>query len=428
MPAAKISETRIILFLTCINLLNYLDRFLVSALGTLIREDFELSKTAFGLLGTVFNVFYPLASPCFGYLGDRFSRRRLMTGGLVLWSLVTSLTSWVTTYPVLVLTRGLVGIGEAAFSTLAPAYLADVFPLARRVRALGIFYVAIPLGAALAYLVGALLGERWGWRTTFLVGGLPGLALAALMMRLPAASPTDPLTNPPDRAAGAGPRPLLAAFTSLLRIRTLQHVTLGYGMITFALGGLVYWMPQYLVEVKRLSLTEANLVLFGVVALAGGLGTVSGGLLGGRVSAADPRAPLWVSGLGVVLAWPLAVLFFLSPRLGWYLPALVFASFFLFINHGLLTAMIVSVAGPSRRAQAVALNLIVIHLVGDVPSPALIGWVADLWDLQWGVSIVLVALAASALLLFTGVPHVVRDLTRAGELPGAPPIPPAAHP
>ena len=143
-----------------------------------------MTNTAFGFLGTAFILVYFLTSPLFGYLGDRWGRLRLMAGGAVLWSLATSLTFWVPSYPFLVAARGLVGVGEASFGTLAPAYLADILPLERRARALGLFYLALPMGAALAYLVGGLVGSHWGWRPAFLLAGLPGLAMAGLIYRL----------------------------------------------------------------------------------------------------------------------------------------------------------------------------------------------------------------------------------------------------
>ncbi len=163
-------ETRILLILTSLNLLDYLDRYLVASLGSLIKADLGLSGKAFGFLNTAFLLVYFLTSPVFGYLGDRYGRHQLMAGGAVLWSLATSLTFWVTSYPALVLTRGLVGVGEASFGTLAPAFLADILPLSKRSRALGFLYLAIPLGAALAYLVGGLIGKHWGWRPAFLLG------------------------------------------------------------------------------------------------------------------------------------------------------------------------------------------------------------------------------------------------------------------
>jgi MFS family permease len=329
-----------------------------------------------------------------------------------LWSLATSLTYWVPSYPFLVAARGLVGVGEASFGTLAPAYLADLLPLRRRSRALGLFYLALPLGAALAYMVGKLVASySWGWRPAFLVAGLPGLAMAGLIFLLrevrsePATSATVTTTWSP-----------LTAYWGLFKIPTLRRVTLGYGMVTFALGGLALWMPIYLHEVKGLTLAQANQILSYSVAGAGGLGILTGGFLGSRLLTYTLRAPLWVSGLGIVLAVPLAavVIFVAAPAL--YIPALAGAIFLLFLNPGVLTAVVVSVAGPWRRAQAVALNIVVIHLVGDVPSPLLIGWVSDLASLKWGVSLTLVALAAGAVLIFSALPHLKGDLAAAGEI------------
>jgi MFS family permease len=406
---------RALLILAVLNLLDYLDRYLIASMGSLVKAEMALSDRAFGFLGTAFFLVYLFASPIFGYLGDRWGRTHLMAGGAVLWSLATSLTFWVTSYPTLILARGAVGVGEASFGTLAPAYLADILPLGRRARALGLFYLALPVGSALAYLVGAVMGGHWGWRPAFLLAGVPGLLLAGLVYHLPAGRPAPSLTS----VAAAKPAPL-KDYWGLFRIPTLRRVTLGYGMVTFALGGLAFWMPRYLEVAKGLSLSQANLLLFGTVTLAGGLGTLTGGLLGDRLLRRTLGAPLWVSGVGIVLALPLAALAIFAASPGIYVPALVAAVFLLFLNPGVLTAVIVSVAGPWRRAQAVALNIVVIHLVGDVPSPFLIGWVSDLWALKWGVSLTLVALAAGAALIFAALPHLGRDLAAAGELtPGS---------
>ena len=128
------------------------------------------------------------------------------------------------------------------------------------------------------------------------------------------------------------------------------------------------------------------------------------------------NAPLWVSGLSIILGLPLAALAIFSPRPGQYIPALALAIFLLFMNQGVLTSVVVSVAGAPRRAQAAALNILIIHLVGDVPSPFLIGWLADASSLQWGVSLTLLALAAGAALIFLALPHLAKDLAAAGEI------------
>ncbi|MBI4796282.1 MAG: MFS transporter [Deltaproteobacteria bacterium] len=415
--------TRALLILASLNLLDYLDRYLIASLGSLVKAEMGLSDRAFGFLGTAFFLVYFLSSPIFGYLGDRFGRIRLMAGGAVLWSLATSLTFWVTSYPTLVLARGLVGVGEASFGTLAPAYLADILPLSRRSRALGFFYLALPVGSALAYLVGGLVGSKWGWRPAFLLAGIPGMLLAALVLRLPGVV-VDGLPGgagePRTQNSPSLPRhhltSLWAGARELWRLPTLRRVTLGYGMITFTLGGLAFWMPRYLEAAKGLEMAQANYLLFGSVTVAGGLGILTGGYLGDRLLTYTLKAPLLVSGLGVALAIPLAGLAIFATAPSLYIPGLVGAIFLLFLNPGVLTAVVVSVAGPLRRAQAVALNIVVIHLVGDVPSPFLIGWLADLWDLKWGVSLTLLALLVGAVLILRAMPYLSRDLAAAGEL------------
>ncbi|MGB8990973.1 MAG: MFS transporter [Desulfobaccales bacterium] len=406
--------TRALLILASLNLLDYLDRYLVASLGSLVKADFHLSDEAFGFLGTAFFLVYFLTSPLFGYLGDRWGRLRLMAGGAALWSLATSLTFWVPSYPFLVAARGLVGVGEASFGTLAPAYLADILPMGRRAQALSLFYLALPVGTALAYLVGGLMGSHWGWRPAFLLAGLPGLAMAGLIYRLSEVQSKAPTMVQP--AAPPVTRSPLATYWRLFKIPTMCRVNLGYGMVTFALGGLAFWMPRYLEVSKGLSLSQANLLLFGSVTVAGGLGTLAGGFLGDRLLSYTLGAPLWVSGLGIVLALPLAALAIFAATPALYIPALAGAIFLLFLNPGVLTAVVVSVAGPWRRAQAVALNIVVIHLVGDVPSPFLIGWVSDIYSLKLGVSLTLMALAAGAVLIFMALPHLGGDLAAAGEI------------
>jgi MFS family permease len=412
--------TRALIILASLNLLDYLDRYLIASLGSLVKAEMHLSDRAFGFLGTAFFLVYFLSSPIFGYLGDRFGRIRLMAGGAVIWSLATSLTFWVVSYPTLVLARGLVGVGEASFGTLAPAYLADNLPLNRRSRALGFFYLALPVGSALAYLVGGLVGSKWGWRPAFLVAGIPGMLMAALVLRLPAAAGREIAVSAEAPVTPALPShhlpSLWAGARDLWRLPTLRRVTLGYGMITFTLGGLAFWMPRYLEAAKGLEMAQANYLLFGTVTVAGGLGILAGGFLGDRLLKYTLKAPLLVSGLGVALSIPFVAVAIFARNPVFYVPGLVGAIFLLFLNPGVLTAVVVSVAGARRRAQAVALNIVVIHLVGDVPSPFLIGWLADLWELKWGVSLTLVSLVAGAVLILRAMPYLSQDLKAAGEL------------
>ncbi len=407
---SKSLESRALILLTGLNVLDYLDRYLIASLATPVKLELGLSDKAFGFLGTAFFLVYFLSSPIFGHLGDRWGRTRLMAGGAALWSLATSLTYWVASYPALLLARGLVGIGEASFGTLAPAYFADILPFSRRPRSLGIFYMAIPVGTALAFLIGGLVSGRWGWRPAFLLAGLPGLALAFFISGL-----NRDRERFPAPAAQAPPEGKLAANLSLWRIPSFRRVTLGYGMITFAMGGLAFWMSRYLEVVKGLSHAQASYLLFGAIGGAGALGTLAGGLLGSSLARRTKVAPLWISGLGVALALPLAGLTIFAPQPALYIPGLVGAVFLLFLNPGILTAVVVSVAGPARRARAVALNIVIIHLVGDVPAPFLMGWVSDVWGLKWAAAVTLPALVAAVGLILGALPYLEADLRQAGE-------------
>ncbi len=175
-----------LLVLTLINLLNYLDRFVPSAVlpqlkaSGIVRTDFEL-----GILAPSFIVVYMLAAPVFGHLGDRFSRTRLVAIGVALWSLATVGSGLARSYLQLFASRAAVGIGESAYVTISPALLADYYPPDRRGRIFAIFFMAIPVGAALGYVVGGLVSQSWGWRAAFFVAGLPGLLLALWVLRLP---------------------------------------------------------------------------------------------------------------------------------------------------------------------------------------------------------------------------------------------------
>src|SRR5258707_3196171 len=168
----------VLTLLTCLNLLDYLDRYIIASVQSLVRADIPLTDAQYGLFGTFFFLVYLATAPIFGYLGDRYERRKILAMGAALWSLVTAGSAFARSYTGLLLSRGLVGIGEASFGTLSPPFLADHFPVEKRGRVLAIFFLTISVGAALAYLLVPLLGAERGWRFFFLLAGMPGLLLA----------------------------------------------------------------------------------------------------------------------------------------------------------------------------------------------------------------------------------------------------------
>jgi MFS transporter, Spinster family, sphingosine-1-phosphate transporter len=396
--------------LTLINLLNYLDRFIPSAVlpqmkaSGIVSTDFQL-----GFLAPGFVVVYMLAAPAFGYLGDRRSRTRPIAIGVALWSLATMWSGLSRTYWELFASRAAVGVGEAAYATISPALLADYYPPERRGRIFAIFYMAIPVGAALGYVVGGVVSQAWGWRAAFMVAGVPGLLLALWVLRVPdpprgsmehsAAAMPSRAVEPVAERPGILPALLRTAtlYLQLARQASYSLTVLGYAAYTFAVGGLAFWMPTFLERVRAVPVSQATTGFGAIVVVTGFLGTFLGGWLGDYCLRYTRQAYLWVSGIATLLALPLAVVFLTSSSPSIYYPALVVAELLLFMSTGPINSVIVGLVSPAHRASAVALSVLAIHILGDVISPPLIGSVSDRTSLGDAVLLVPVAVGVSGL-------------------------------
>lgn len=379
---------RALLVLSLVNLFNYLDRFVVSALAeSLKHSELALSDTQLGLLMTGFVVVYMLASPVFGGLGDRRARPPLVALGVFVWSLATVLAGFAGSFVALFLARAAVGIGEAAYGTIAPSLLADLFPKSRRGRVMAVFFAAIPIGSALGYVLGGLVNHAYGWRAAFFVAGAPGIALALLCLRLP-----DPPRGGQDEEVAAAPSTAFGTYRDLLHNRSYLFTVLGYAAYTFAVGGMAFWMPAFLERVRGLPPAEATIQFGAIVVVTGFIGTFAGGWLGDALLRRSAQAYLWLSGVTALLAAPLAWLVFTDPRPAVYLPAVVVAELLIFASTGPVNSVILNVVKPGERATAVALSILSIHLLGDVPSPPMIGWISDHSSLDRAVLVVPIAI------------------------------------
>src|SRR5262245_6422610 len=172
----------LLFILTGLNLFNYLDRSVGSAVLTPIRNEFGVKDQDLGLITTIFMIGYFVTSPIFGYLGDRVSRKWLIAAGILVWSIGTVLTGMASTFTWLLCYRVLVGVGEASYATISPSLISDAYAPAKRNNALTLFYVAIPVGAALGNIIGGEIGAHQGWRHAFIWAGVPGLLLALVLL------------------------------------------------------------------------------------------------------------------------------------------------------------------------------------------------------------------------------------------------------
>ena len=403
MSQTKLYPRTALAVLTALNLLNYIDRSVLFAVQDLIKAEFHRSDAAFGFLTSVFFIFYMFAAPFMGPLSVRFSRKRVIVVGALIWSVATLLTAFTHNFAELVVRHTLVGVGEASFVILSPTFVADMFPDRQRGRVMGIFYLAIPVGTALGYVLGGLMGPVYGWRAPFYVGAAPGVLLAAIMLFIP--EPPlglfDPKEHTPDRDTLKG----------LARNPAFLTATFGMAMMTFALGGLQVWMPTFLHRARGYTLSQAG-IFFGLSIGANGLiASLAGGWISDYLLRRTKAAHYLVSaaslGLGIPAMW---VALYTEGRL--MVAGILVAEFLLLLNTGPLNAAVINAVGPGIRAMALAVNIFIFHLLGDVPSAYLIGYLSDKYSLQLAFLGPVIAIALSSAILFYGMryaPPVVAE-------------------
>ena len=385
--------------LTTINFVNYIDRSVLFAVQPLVQAEFKFSDTQYGLLTTFFFIFYMAVAPFIGMAADRYSRRWIIFTGIFLWSGATLLTAVAHDYRTLLIRHTVVAIGESSYAAIAPALLADLFPEDRRGRMLSLFFLAIPVGTGMGYILGGYLGHHYGWRTPFYVAALPGFLFALIFLLLPEPErgSSDHLSATPDRATLRG----------LAHNGAFWTATLGMAMMTFALGGISVFLPKFLSQHRGMPLDRANLLL-GLSIMGNGLvATLFGGWLGDRLLRRTDAAYYLVSAVSMALGLPVMVvaLYVAGPPM---VPAIVAAEFLLLMNTGPLNAAVVNSVSAQIRSSAIGLNLIMIHLLGDAISPTVMGYISDHRSLPASFIAALVATAISAAVLFYGMRYAPR--------------------
>lgn len=417
MPDKKLYPKTALALLTALNLLNYIDRNVLFAVQDLIKAEFPRSDAAYGLLTSVFFIFYMIAAPFMGPLSEKFSRKAVIIVGAIIWSGATLLTAFTKNFDELLLRHTIVGIGEASFVILSPTFVADMFPENKRGRVMGIFYLAIPVGSALGFLVGGVLGPKYGWRVPFYVGAAPSLLLAFLLLFVPEpplgqfdkpeklAEPSGVSTDPSSGIVGSmvhGLKWLGALLQNLLRNPAFLTATLGMAMMTFALGGLQVWFPTFLHRVHSYTLTQAN-ILFGASTIVNGIvASLAGGWISDWLLKRTKSAHYLVSAVSLILGIPaMCLAIFGSGNV--MIAGMFAAEFFLLLNTGPLNAAIINSVGPHVRAMALAVNIFIFHLLGDVPSAPLIGYMSDHFSMRIAFVAPVVAIALSSAILFYGM-------------------------
>ncbi|XP_052269100.1 protein spinster homolog 1-like isoform X3 [Dreissena polymorpha] len=373
----------IVLILFLINLLNYMDRFTIAGVLKDIQLFYGISNSEDGLLQTSFISFYMIFSPIFGYLGDRFVRKYIMAGGILFWALVTFGGSFVPSkhFWGFIIMRGMVGVGEASYSTIAPTIIADLFSGGMRTRALMIFYFAIPVGSGLGYIVGSNVAEAFhAWQYALRVTPILGVISVVLIMVFL----KEPVRGGSDGAHGLKNTSFLTDLKAILTNKSFMLSSLGFTCVAFTTGALALWGPIFMQDASTVvgNPTKAStvaLIFGGITVVAGFIGVALGAESSRRYKLINPRADPLICAFGLLICTPFLffalVLSGTQPAVTWVL--IFLGEVALCLNWAIIADILLYVVIPTRRSAAEAVQILMSHLLGDAGSPFLIGVIAD---------------------------------------------------
>lgn len=387
--------------LTFGNILNYMDRYTVAGVVQDIQKHFDQTDSGVGLLQTVFICSFMVAAPIFGYLGDRFNRKVILSCGIFFWSIVTLLSSFISKeyYWLFVLSRGLVGIGESSYSSISPTIIGDLFTNNSRTMMLSVFYLAIPLGSGLGYILGSSAKVAAGdWHWALRVSPMLGITAGTLILVFV----PEPKRGSADQMGGR-----IRARTSwccdmkaLAKNRSYVFSSLASAAVSFATGAFGMWIPLYLTRAQEVQKTavpcgknqicnSTDSMIFGAITCVTGLlGVVIGWattrLCRQRTERADPLVCA-VSMLGSAIFICLIFVVAKKSIIGAYV-CIFIGETLLFLNWAITADILMFVVIPTRRATAVAFQGFTSHLLGDAGSPWLIGLISDALQQSYATS------------------------------------------
>jgi predicted MFS family arabinose efflux permease len=387
--------------LTALNFVNYLDRYILPAVQEQIKGEFHLTDSQIGSLTLWFMVAYVGVSPLTGWMGDRFKRKPMIVVAALAVAAVNFFTASVHDYWSLNLRHALLGLGEASFGIFAPALLADFYAESERNKVLTIFNLSLPLGAAMGFEAGAFVGQRYGWRTSFVASAVPGVIVALLILFL--------MREPQHQREGGAESggwwdramKYLREVAQLAKNPAYLCAILGYSAVTFSLGGISWWMASFLHRFAGYSVEAAGGVMGPIIVVGGVGGTAIGGWVAQVWSRKTPKALYLLPGLSALLTVPPAMLCFFGPQ-KLLVPSLGLAVFFIFLGTGPVNAATLNAVPANLRATAMAGQLFALHVFGDMFSPKLIGMVSDRSNLRYGLAATLVTMVIAAVIFIVG--------------------------
>jgi MFS family permease len=397
-PAARLAWTTVGI-LAVAQFVNALDRYLINLLVEPIKADLGVSDTQMGLLlGLAFAIFYTFLGLPIGRWADTYSRKFIITCGVLFWSFMTMACGLAQSYKQLFLTRMAVGAGEASLNPCGYSLISDYFPSERRATPMGVFIVGATIGSATVLFLGGVLIEYltvnqitwplpWGghlkpWQIAFVLAGLPGFAVALLvrMMREP---PRRELiereVREGEEATSNAQLPIRQVVSYVIHhSRSYAPLFLGFGMVLMWAMGKNLWAPTFMMRSFGWSPSQVGLVMALIIILGNSLGVVSGGYASEWVARRGYKdAHLRTAFCGTLIGLPFAIIAPLVPNPMIAVPLLFPAFFFGAFPFALAPAAIASITPNQMRAQITAFYLLTINLLGFGLGPAFIGFLTD---------------------------------------------------
>lgn len=406
-PMRTGKRTLMLVMLTLIYVLNYLDRQIVVILQEPIKHDFGLKDWELGLLtGASISILYTACGiPIARWIDRGVNRVKLIAAITALWSLMTAVCGFTQNFGQFIVARMGVGLAESGFAPAAHSLLSDLYPLRKRPMAMGLFALGVPAGIMLGLSIGGLIAQHYDWRTALLVVGAPGL-LVGLIFRLLAREPARGASEEGPAHNSDEQMPFGEALRALSRRKAYVHVVLGAAGASFASTAIFSWLPSFLIRTHGMTLAEAGLGLGLLAGVSGLAGTALGGWQASRLSRYGMHAMLWAPIVGLVLAIPM-ILFALLEGTGWTTLWLLLIPLTL---NGLWTAPTIaltqSLAPVRARATASAVFIVGANLIGVAAGPIVIGILSDVFAQSMGPNEGLRwALVCAALLFSWGILH-----------------------
>lgn len=381
-----------------INFLNYMDRYVFTGAANIVAKELHFGIDGIGYLATAFLIVYTLGTVPLGIWADRSKRKNVVAVCVAVWSLATAFTALANSFATLFISRMVLGIGEAGYYPAGTALLSDYFSRTRRARIMSWWTAGSLIGLMVGFIVGGVVAALYfgSWRLAFLFTGIPGLLLAFLSWRL-----REPRRNEADEQAleldphsmvneleveevhtVVVPKNVVSQFGTLLRIKTIAVLILMQIFAFFVLGANVVYLPTYLQQKDTFGLSSGTAGIFsgGVIVVAGIAGLLIGGFLSDVLNRRYPGARVLICGIGFLCGAPAFVLAVTIHSIALFSVFFVLTVLLLNVYNGPSTAATQDVVPSALRASAVAISLLIAHLLGDAFSPLLVGVLANNFD------------------------------------------------